>query len=130
MPPIHPDWVALSDQSTAISLRVAAKVMSGARFTTRPTERSTVALLEPARIGVALSWKACAISRSLVVGDCLPSQIAYRLGPCSPNSDSIGPENLSLGLEWHYLSASGAGATRVWLWRSSRGPPHFRRAVR
>ena len=30
MPPIHPDWLASSDQSAAISFRLAAKVMSAA----------------------------------------------------------------------------------------------------
>src|SRR6516225_3759505 len=46
MPPIHPEWLASSDQSAAISFRVAAKVISAARLATRPNDNKSVALVD------------------------------------------------------------------------------------
>jgi len=75
MPPIHPDWLASSDQSAAISFRLAAKVMSAARFATKPKDSKMTARLDPPRVSLASSnARTSAPIVHLMARDHLPSQ--------------------------------------------------------
>src|SRR6516162_1347391 len=75
MPPIHPDWLALSDQSTAISFRVAAKVIKAARLAIKPNDNKIVALVDPLRPGAC--WNICASAIAhLLVHNQMSSQVA------------------------------------------------------
>src|SRR6516225_8920762 len=75
MPSIHPDWLASSDQSAAISFRVAAKVIKAARLATKPNDNKIVALVDPLRPGAC--WNICASAIAhLLIHNQMSSQVA------------------------------------------------------
>src|SRR6516225_8244846 len=118
MPPIHPDWLASSDQSAAISFRVAAKVIKAARLATRPNDNKIVALVDPLRPGACSNTCASAIAH-LLVHDQMPSQVAYESSTRSPETDSVADTFAGNGLRPPGRAASKRGS-RCSIMRSAR----------
>src|SRR5216683_119784 len=103
MPPIHPDSLAPSDQSAAISCSAAAKVICAARFATKPNDSKAVALADPPRTRDGSSNARVSAMSHLIARGCMPSQVASGIAMCSPESDSV-PEQQTDVVEGHVLS--------------------------
>src|SRR6516162_237172 len=119
MPPIHPDWLALSDQSTAISFRVAAKVIKAARLAIKPNDNKIVALVDPLRPGACWSICASAIAH-LLVHNQMSSQVACGSNTRSPETYSVAQTLAGIGLRPSVHLASKGGSRCSTMWNARR----------
>src|SRR5216683_421291 len=112
MPPIHPDSLAPSDQSAAISCSAAAKVICAARFATKPNDSKAVALADPPRTRDGSSNARVSAMSHLIARGCMPSQVASGIAMCSPESDSV-PEQQTDVVEGRVLDHAECEQARV-----------------